>query len=103
MEVLQESRMMIPDCHRRLAMAHADLQQLLVSMYKNFPLFDDQLSQPCDFSKSDRMVYVEYIFGVCVMYWSYNIWIVTRLVRFLDLFEIKTLNLYYTSIVGGHL
>ncbi|GAA6111512.1 tubulin-specific chaperone A-like, partial [Tachysurus ichikawai] len=28
-EVLQESRMMIPDCHRRLAMAHADLQQLL--------------------------------------------------------------------------
>ncbi|XP_016359573.1 tubulin-specific chaperone A-like [Sinocyclocheilus anshuiensis] len=29
MEVLQESRMMIPDCHRRLAMAHADLQQLL--------------------------------------------------------------------------
>ncbi|KAL6470823.1 hypothetical protein MHYP_G00219420 [Metynnis hypsauchen] len=29
MEVLQESRMMIPDCHRRLATAHADLQQLL--------------------------------------------------------------------------
>ncbi|KAF5899736.1 tubulin-specific chaperone A, partial [Clarias magur] len=29
MEVLQESRMMIPDCHRRLAMAHADLQQML--------------------------------------------------------------------------
>lgn len=29
-EVLQESRMMIPDCHRRLAIAHADLQQLLV-------------------------------------------------------------------------
>uniref|UniRef100_A0A8C1D9S2 Tubulin-specific chaperone A n=2 Tax=Cyprinus carpio TaxID=7962 RepID=A0A8C1D9S2_CYPCA len=29
MEVLQESRMMIPDCHRRLAIAHADLQQLL--------------------------------------------------------------------------
>ncbi|XDV38302.1 hypothetical protein PO909_007744 [Leuciscus waleckii] len=29
-EVLQEARMMIPDCHRRLAMAHADLQQLLV-------------------------------------------------------------------------
>ncbi|KAF7696868.1 hypothetical protein HF521_005286 [Silurus meridionalis] len=29
LEVLQESRMMIPDCHRRLAMAHADLQQLL--------------------------------------------------------------------------
>uniref|UniRef100_A0A8C1D8E8 Tubulin-specific chaperone A n=1 Tax=Cyprinus carpio carpio TaxID=630221 RepID=A0A8C1D8E8_CYPCA len=28
MEVLQESRMMIPDCHRRLAIAHADLQQL---------------------------------------------------------------------------
>ncbi|XP_062867425.1 tubulin-specific chaperone A [Trichomycterus rosablanca] len=28
-EVLQESKMMIPDCHRRLAMAHADLQQLL--------------------------------------------------------------------------
>uniref|UniRef100_A0A1A7WNI5 Tubulin-specific chaperone A n=1 Tax=Iconisemion striatum TaxID=60296 RepID=A0A1A7WNI5_9TELE len=29
MEVLQESRMMIPDCHRRLAVAHADLLQLL--------------------------------------------------------------------------
>ncbi|XP_076836039.1 tubulin-specific chaperone A [Brachyhypopomus gauderio] len=29
MEVLQESRMMIPDCHRRLAMARTDLQQLL--------------------------------------------------------------------------
>ncbi|XP_029025616.1 tubulin-specific chaperone A [Betta splendens] len=29
MEVLQESRMMIPDCHRRLAIAHADLVQLL--------------------------------------------------------------------------
>ncbi|XP_020777418.1 tubulin-specific chaperone A isoform X4 [Boleophthalmus pectinirostris] len=29
MEVLQESRMMIPDCHRRLAIAHADLSQLL--------------------------------------------------------------------------
>ncbi|XP_041666212.1 tubulin-specific chaperone A [Cheilinus undulatus] len=29
MEVLQESKMMIPDCHRRLTMAHADLVQLL--------------------------------------------------------------------------
>ncbi|XP_071757842.1 tubulin-specific chaperone A [Centroberyx gerrardi] len=29
MEVLQESRMMIPDCHRRLAIAHADLVQIL--------------------------------------------------------------------------
>ncbi|MED6246465.1 hypothetical protein ATANTOWER_018329 [Ataeniobius toweri] len=29
MEVLQESRMMIPDCRRRLAIAHADLLQLL--------------------------------------------------------------------------
>uniref|UniRef100_A0A3Q3PYN1 Tubulin-specific chaperone A n=1 Tax=Monopterus albus TaxID=43700 RepID=A0A3Q3PYN1_MONAL len=29
MEVLQECRMMIPDCHRRLAVAHADLLQLL--------------------------------------------------------------------------
>ncbi|KAF7644910.1 hypothetical protein LDENG_00213720 [Lucifuga dentata] len=29
MEVLQESRMMIPDCRRRLALAHADLLQLL--------------------------------------------------------------------------
>lgn len=29
LEVLQESRMMIPDCHRRLAIAHADLSQLL--------------------------------------------------------------------------
>ncbi|KAK2818677.1 hypothetical protein Q5P01_024238 [Channa striata] len=29
MEVLQESRMMIPDCHRRLTIAHADLLQLL--------------------------------------------------------------------------
>ncbi|KAJ0012912.1 hypothetical protein NQD34_017246 [Periophthalmus magnuspinnatus] len=28
-EVLQESRMMIPDCHRRLAIAHADLSQFL--------------------------------------------------------------------------
>ncbi|CAI5787433.1 tubulin-specific chaperone A [Podarcis lilfordi] len=30
-EVLQESRMMIPDCQRRLEAAHADLAQLLVS------------------------------------------------------------------------
>ncbi|XP_032874721.1 tubulin-specific chaperone A [Amblyraja radiata] len=29
MEVLQESRMMIPDCQRRLATAHSDLLQLL--------------------------------------------------------------------------
>ncbi|KAM4810219.1 tubulin-specific chaperone A [Rhinophrynus dorsalis] len=28
-EVLQESRMMIPDCHRRLEAAHTDLAQLL--------------------------------------------------------------------------
>ncbi|NP_001085368.1 tubulin folding cofactor A S homeolog [Xenopus laevis] len=28
-EVLQESRMMIPDCHRRLEAAYADLTQLL--------------------------------------------------------------------------
>ncbi|KAM4527412.1 tubulin-specific chaperone A [Odontesthes bonariensis] len=28
-EVLQESRMMIPDCRRRLTMAHGDLLQLL--------------------------------------------------------------------------
>uniref|UniRef100_A0AAQ6IFG7 Tubulin-specific chaperone A n=1 Tax=Anabas testudineus TaxID=64144 RepID=A0AAQ6IFG7_ANATE len=34
MEVLQESRMMIPDCHRRLAVAHADLLQLLKSVIK---------------------------------------------------------------------
>ncbi|XP_048475331.1 tubulin-specific chaperone A [Rhincodon typus] len=31
MEVLQESRMMIPDCQRRLAAAHNDLVQLLES------------------------------------------------------------------------
>ncbi|NWI99804.1 TBCA protein, partial [Crypturellus undulatus] len=30
-EILQESRMMIPDCQRRLEVAHADLTQLLVS------------------------------------------------------------------------
>ncbi|XP_026116650.1 tubulin-specific chaperone A-like [Carassius auratus] len=29
LEVLQEAKMMIPDCHRRLAVAHADLEQLL--------------------------------------------------------------------------
>ncbi|KAM4634656.1 tubulin-specific chaperone A [Polymixia lowei] len=29
MEVLQESKMMIPDCHRRLMTAHADLLQIL--------------------------------------------------------------------------
>ncbi|KAF6721720.1 Tubulin-specific chaperone A [Oryzias melastigma] len=29
MEVLQECKMMIPDCHRRLAVAHADLLQLI--------------------------------------------------------------------------
>ncbi|XP_042660796.1 tubulin-specific chaperone A [Tyto alba] len=29
MEILQESRMMIPDCQRRLEVAHADLTQLL--------------------------------------------------------------------------
>ncbi|XP_031413509.1 tubulin-specific chaperone A [Meleagris gallopavo] len=28
-EILQESRMMIPDCQRRLEIAHADLTQLL--------------------------------------------------------------------------
>ncbi|XP_068430245.1 tubulin-specific chaperone A [Clinocottus analis] len=28
-EVLQESHMMVPDCHRRLTVAHGDLQQLL--------------------------------------------------------------------------
>ncbi|XP_043919638.1 tubulin-specific chaperone A [Protopterus annectens] len=28
-EILQESRMMIPDCQRRLAAAHAELSQLL--------------------------------------------------------------------------
>ncbi|KAM8827555.1 tubulin-specific chaperone A [Spinachia spinachia] len=28
-EVLQESHMMVPDCHRRLTIAHADLLQLL--------------------------------------------------------------------------
>lgn len=31
-EILQESRMMIPDCQRRLEVAHADLTQLLVSI-----------------------------------------------------------------------
>uniref|UniRef100_A0A3P9Q1Z0 Tubulin-specific chaperone A n=1 Tax=Poecilia reticulata TaxID=8081 RepID=A0A3P9Q1Z0_POERE len=31
MEVLQESRMMVPDCRRRLSVAHADLLQLLES------------------------------------------------------------------------
>lgn len=31
LEVLQESKMMIPDCHRRLTIAHADLSQILVS------------------------------------------------------------------------
>ncbi|XP_046873953.1 tubulin-specific chaperone A isoform X1 [Hypomesus transpacificus] len=29
LEVLQESRMMIPDCQRRLSIAHGELQQLL--------------------------------------------------------------------------
>ncbi|KAM9518326.1 tubulin-specific chaperone A-like [Salvelinus alpinus] len=29
LEVLQESKMMIPDCHRRLTIAHADLSQIL--------------------------------------------------------------------------
>uniref|UniRef100_A0A8C2K3F6 Tubulin-specific chaperone A n=1 Tax=Cyprinus carpio TaxID=7962 RepID=A0A8C2K3F6_CYPCA len=38
MEVLQESRMMIPDCHRRLAIAHADLQQLLMLLHKMLTL-----------------------------------------------------------------
>ncbi len=40
MEVLQESRMMIPDCHRRLAMAHADLQQLLVRIWNTHTVSD---------------------------------------------------------------
>uniref|UniRef100_A0A8C3S2F5 Tubulin-specific chaperone A n=1 Tax=Chelydra serpentina TaxID=8475 RepID=A0A8C3S2F5_CHESE len=35
-EILQESRMMIPDCQRRLEAAHADLSQLLVSIAKLF-------------------------------------------------------------------
>ncbi|TEA25938.1 hypothetical protein DBR06_SOUSAS5710062, partial [Sousa chinensis] len=30
-EILQESRMMIPDCQRRLEAAYTDLLQLLVS------------------------------------------------------------------------
>uniref|UniRef100_A0A2K6E4F2 Tubulin-specific chaperone A n=1 Tax=Macaca nemestrina TaxID=9545 RepID=A0A2K6E4F2_MACNE len=30
-EILQESRMMIPDCQRRLEAAYLDLQQILVS------------------------------------------------------------------------
>ncbi|MBZ3874421.1 Tubulin-specific chaperone A, partial [Sciurus carolinensis] len=30
-EILQESRMMIPDCQRRLEAAYTDLQQILVS------------------------------------------------------------------------
>uniref|UniRef100_A0A8C5VK33 Tubulin-specific chaperone A n=1 Tax=Microcebus murinus TaxID=30608 RepID=A0A8C5VK33_MICMU len=30
-EILQESRMMIPDCQRRLEAAYTDLQQMLVS------------------------------------------------------------------------
>uniref|UniRef100_A0AAZ3Q7M7 Tubulin-specific chaperone A n=1 Tax=Oncorhynchus tshawytscha TaxID=74940 RepID=A0AAZ3Q7M7_ONCTS len=30
LEVLQESKMMVPDCHRRLTIAHADLSQILV-------------------------------------------------------------------------
>uniref|UniRef100_A0A8C8RU02 Tubulin-specific chaperone A n=1 Tax=Pelusios castaneus TaxID=367368 RepID=A0A8C8RU02_9SAUR len=34
-EILQESRMMIPDCQRRLEAAHADLTQLLVSVARN--------------------------------------------------------------------
>ncbi|KAM3874538.1 tubulin-specific chaperone A [Diretmus argenteus] len=29
LEVLQECKMMVPDCHRRLAIAHADLAQIL--------------------------------------------------------------------------
>uniref|UniRef100_A0A8C8I6W9 Tubulin-specific chaperone A n=1 Tax=Oncorhynchus tshawytscha TaxID=74940 RepID=A0A8C8I6W9_ONCTS len=29
LEVLQESKMMVPDCHRRLTIAHADLSQIL--------------------------------------------------------------------------
>ncbi|NP_001290879.1 tubulin-specific chaperone A [Esox lucius] len=29
LEVLQESKMMIPDCQRRLTIAHADLSQIL--------------------------------------------------------------------------
>uniref|UniRef100_A0A8C5S8E2 Tubulin-specific chaperone A n=1 Tax=Laticauda laticaudata TaxID=8630 RepID=A0A8C5S8E2_LATLA len=35
-EILQESRMMIPDCQRRLEAAHSDLVQLLVSMEEEF-------------------------------------------------------------------
>lgn len=55
MEVLQESRMMIPDCHRRLAMAHADLQQLLVSTIKYLFLFTDQITHLHKFFKSDSI------------------------------------------------
>lgn len=32
MEVLQESKAMIPDCKRRLLTAHEELEQLLVSL-----------------------------------------------------------------------
>ncbi|CAL8282119.1 tubulin-specific chaperone A [Gadus morhua] len=31
-EVLQEAKMMVPDCHRRLAKAHADLVQLMETL-----------------------------------------------------------------------
>uniref|UniRef100_A0A2K6KYD5 Tubulin-specific chaperone A n=1 Tax=Rhinopithecus bieti TaxID=61621 RepID=A0A2K6KYD5_RHIBE len=31
-EILQESRMMIPDCQRRLEAAYLDLQQILVNL-----------------------------------------------------------------------
>ncbi|KAJ8396561.1 hypothetical protein AAFF_G00016270 [Aldrovandia affinis] len=39
-EVLQEARMMVPDCHRRLARAHADLAQLL-EMEKDLSEFEE--------------------------------------------------------------
>ncbi|KAK4817066.1 hypothetical protein QYF61_027095 [Mycteria americana] len=46
-EILQESRMMIPDCQRRLEVAHADLTQLLTRSSVNENRAEQpQLSQP---------------------------------------------------------
>lgn len=42
-EILQESRMMIPDCQRRLEVAHAELTQLLVSIASHTPTDEEVL------------------------------------------------------------
>lgn len=91
--------MMIPDCHRRLAMAHADLQQLLVSTIKLIFLFADQIRHLYKFFKSDRIVFVKQMF----MFNMLNFQHLTCFSVFLDFLIINYACSIYenTSVVGN--